>query len=521
MTRRLMAAPRRAAPLALAVALALGPNPTAEAAGVAAPQFVRNGAAVLHQQLRALMPASPKTPQAPLSTLIVTSCADDDGSGTLRAAIAAASDGDSIDLTGLTCGSITLTQGAIPVLLNDVTLLGPSASALAIDGASADRVLIHPGSGTLRIQGLTVRRGAVSATGYHVTGGGCIASAGYVILDHGAVSDCRSTAEGVYGGGVFAYGLTLYTSTLSGSIARGSNPGTGTAAFGGGAYVGSLTLVDSTVTGNRAEHDLTTGQSSYDIGGGAFTLNGASVRGSTIDSNYAYGIGGGLSVFGGPITIVNSTISGNTAQTRFGGGLDLRVFYGAAISATTVAENHAPSGGGIYFRGIETGITVQSSLLADNSAASAAAADVGSAAGATVAGSNNLIVAAAPAMMLPADTLHVSPQLLPLASNGGPTRTHALPPQSPAIDAGNSIAGLEFDQRGSGFPRVTGGGPDIGAFEAPLPLPPVQAVSVPVTSTAVLALLAAAIAGFGWGGLARRGALFTHLSPRYRHSSHK
>ena len=52
--------------------------------------------------------------------------------------------------------------------------------------------------------------------------------------------------------------------------------------------------------------------------------------------------------------------------------------------------------------------------------------------------------------------------------NGGPTRTHALLPGSPAIDAGNPTLEFdpnEFDQRGVPFFRVSNGRVDIGAFE--------------------------------------------------------
>jgi hypothetical protein len=61
--------------------------------------------------------------------------------------------------------------------------------------------------------------------------------------------------------------------------------------------------------------------------------------------------------------------------------------------------------------------------------------------------------------------LSADPKLLPLAFNGGPTKTHALPEDSPAIAAGNNVAGLTTDQRGPGFPRSIAGATDIGAFE--------------------------------------------------------
>jgi hypothetical protein len=59
-----------------------------------------------------------------------------------------------------------------------------------------------------------------------------------------------------------------------------------------------------------------------------------------------------------------------------------------------------------------------------------------------------------------------------LSNNGGGTPTHALVSGSPAIDAGiNALAlGLDeilltTDQRGFGFPRISGERVDIGAFE--------------------------------------------------------
>ena len=59
--------------------------------------------------------------------------------------------------------------------------------------------------------------------------------------------------------------------------------------------------------------------------------------------------------------------------------------------------------------------------------------------------------------------------LSPLADNGGPTLTHALAMNSPAIDAGdNTICATEpinnLDQRGE--PRPIGSSCDIGAYES-------------------------------------------------------
>ena len=54
------------------------------------------------------------------------------------------------------------------------------------------------------------------------------------------------------------------------------------------------------------------------------------------------------------------------------------------------------------------------------------------------------------------------PLLGPLQNNGGPTETHALLPDSPAIDAGADTACPAADQRG--VARPLGSACDIGAF---------------------------------------------------------
>jgi hypothetical protein len=61
------------------------------------------------------------------------------------------------------------------------------------------------------------------------------------------------------------------------------------------------------------------------------------------------------------------------------------------------------------------------------------------------------------------------PLLLPLADNGGPTKTHALLPGSPAINTGLNFTGQATDQRGGPFVRVFGPAADIGAFEVQPP----------------------------------------------------
>ena len=444
--------------------------------------------------------ALPRAPaSAPAATLPVTSCADDGSAGTLRSVVSGAGDGDSIDASALTCGTITLAQGAIPIYQNDLTLIGPGANALAVDGAGLDRVFVHYGYGTLDLQQLTVRNGQAVVTGYHVTGGACIISNGSVTLDNSTVSGCLAAGEGAYGGGVTARGVSLYASTLTGNTALGSHPDTFTAAYGGGAmaYRGEAYLYESTVSGNRATHTLTDTHGSYCTGGGIFSDLGGYAYRSTLSGNYSFGTGGGLASHAG-FGISDSTIAGNTARNKTGGGVFARVFDAMQVDNSTIAGNKSGmAGAGIYLVGITNALTLQSSIVANNTAAGANA-DIAAMTAVAIAGSNNLVTAAA-GVTLPGDTLSSDPMLLPLGNYGGPTQTMALMPGSPAVDAGSNSLGLGNDQRGTGFPRVLGAAADIGAFEgtlAPAPMTPAPSLS------ARLAALLAALVGVGaWRAL--------------------
>ncbi len=94
----------------------------------------------------------------------------------LRAAVAAAASGDTIDFSALACSTITLTSGAIAIPQASLTLQGPGADALVIDGDFNDRVFRHTGTGTLSLADVAISDGKyVSAT---TPTGGCIESQG-------------------------------------------------------------------------------------------------------------------------------------------------------------------------------------------------------------------------------------------------------------------------------------------------------------------------------------------------------
>ena len=142
------------------------------------------------------------------------------------------------------------------------------------------------------------------------------------------------------------------------------------------------------------------------------------ISNSTFSGNSAY-YGGGISDNNGgddvPVSIVNSTIVGNSAESGVdygGGGIfvygddndsDPATVDSLTLSSTIVAGNSAPRGPDLSSNdGVPTNLDVAFSLIGNPTLP-----------GATV------INATGP------NLTGVDPQLGPLANNGGPTQTHA------------------------------------------------------------------------------------------------
>jgi len=421
----------------------------------------------------------------------VANCADS-GGGSLRAAIAAAADGGTVDASRLNCSTISLQTGAITVTQNNLTLLGPGRSGLTITGEYAgnvehDRIINHTGSGTLNISGLTLTQGYVtSGSGGPAAafGGGCLASPGNLVLDDVEVSHCTAhnanSKYSVLGGGIFSTGsLTLSNSSISYNTLN-STTTTALPMVGGGiAATGSLTMVASEVHDNTvAGQGLAAGV----FAGGSNT----SITYSTIADNQAYAAAGFFAgTLSGPaaiqLTITNSTISGNHATGANGGGL-LSVGAGSSIlllhstiafnTAVSATSQSTPLSAGLAVNASDASIPVvfQDSLVANNTQDAQTpdtppTHDDLSVFTATVSGDHNLVFAST--SLLPTGTIMgVCPKLGLLRDNGGPTRTHALLAGSIAIDAGaGDDGGLDHDQRGAPYPRLSGPMTDIGAFE--------------------------------------------------------
>jgi len=359
------------------------------------------------------------TPVAAAASLTVTNC-NDAGNGSLRAALASAHNGDSVNLTALTCGTISLATGELRIDVDNLTLQGPGASALTIAGRAANHhysVLHHTGHGSVQIDALRITDDHASRAS-SVTS--CVYSSGSIYLNGSIVTECST-------GAVVAHGFSARDSTISNSYLGVQTTG------------GSVAINSSTISGN-----------------GSYTGCVALRAGSRTTASTS------------TVLISNSTISGNAAWLYLLGDSTSAscIYQPVQISNSTFAFNDA-SAEALFLYAPEA--TIDSSIFAHNTAR-----DLSFAPSLQVIGHNNIVMNTT--NTLPADTLSVDPLLLPLADNGGPTLTHALAAGSPAIDAGNNLAGLATDQRGPPFARSVGAKPDIGAFESQSTAPPAGSI---------------------------------------------
>ncbi|MGB4858814.1 MAG: hypothetical protein WBP11_05745, partial [Dokdonella sp.] len=148
----------------------------------------------------------------PAASLPVSNCADDGSAGNLRSVLDTAISGDTVDLSALTCSTITLTTGALETTADDVRLLGSTTQRLTIDGNAQDRVLLHFATGTLTVENLDIANGFQISGGTDIGYAGCLGSAGNITLINSNVRNCTAIGVGSYGGAVVSDLLTMRNS---------------------------------------------------------------------------------------------------------------------------------------------------------------------------------------------------------------------------------------------------------------------------------------------------------------------
>lgn len=233
--------------------------------------------------------------------------------------------------------------------------------------------------------------------------------------------------------------------------------------------VGALTIIDSEFIDN-----------SGDLGGAVHSASAEStviVTGTTFFDNEADSTGGAMYV-SGPLSMRNSTVTGNAAPSAGG----LNVVGAVDIDFSTIVDNTSYfDNGGVTSA---DAITVRRSILHNNLSNT----DSGSPEARDIVGQDTIDVSDslltsqssmtlwAPSTLAVDSVIYGDPLLGPMRNNGGfvlpgnaVIGTRAPRAGSPVISAiqpvGAGVAREEFDQRGAGFPRFADDAAEMGAVE--------------------------------------------------------
>ena len=329
-----------------------------------------------------------------------------------------------------------------PYTVMTETELNDAITCINSAGAGSHQVMLQANitrtTGAVAINNALATSIVIDGNGLYTLSGGGITGGFYIAA--GAVTIQNLTISGGsynLGGGIYNAGtLTVSNSTLSG------NSTSGVSGTGGGIFnAGTLTVSSSTLSGNSAS-----------TGGGILNSGTLTVSSSTLSGNSA-GLGGAI-YSNANVTVSNSTFSGNSASL----GADINT-GGGMVSSSTFFGSTAGSAA-VVDEGSAAALTLANNVFKAGAATfNCAAVNTGSI---TDGGGN--VSSDATCATAANSKANTDPLLVPLASNGGPTQTHALRHGSPALDL--AVAGYPAaDQRG--VPRPQGTGPDSGAYESP------------------------------------------------------
>ena len=282
---------------------------------------------------------------------------DDDGAGdylTITAAIAVATNGDTITITGGTDN--THTEEGVEINRN-LVIMGQGQNttivqAHASQGSATDRVFDVVTLVTATFKNMTIRHGNVTGNG----GGIAITEETDVTISNVTITDNDAT---IYGAGIYIEGTnTSTTLTISDCIiSNNETPNSGaTNPAGGGLFSSS----DGTITITNTSFDNNSSR-----GGGGMVIRGTSnsniytIDNCSFSNNSANQDGGAIHVISGDLTIKNTTINGNTAGSDCGGLCDTNISgdLGNKVNLIncTVVDNTAnggsSKGGGVFLQG--------------------------------------------------------------------------------------------------------------------------------------------------------------------------
>jgi CSLREA domain-containing protein len=371
---------------------------------------------------------------------------------------ASAALGTSAHAATLTVNSIVDASDASPG--NGICASGGNACTLR---AALDEAAAIPGVDTITVPAGTYQLGAGLGTlpvlsSVTINGAGARATtiraaAGTRTVSINATSTLRdltitggslSSASAVVGGGVriTAGDVTLERVTVRDNQLASSQSASG-AGIGVEAIEATITLIDSTVSGNTALGHIGANNQGAAVGGGIYTAGAGIIKRSTIANNAA--VGG-----------ATNYASGGGAKLSGLATIEQSTFAGNGV-ATVSDSSGFRQGGNLY---LNTNATISGSVFATGTASYGP--DCYRSSGTVTEPARNL--SSTNTDCFGAGSLRgVDPKLGGLADNGGPTDTLRPAAGSPVIDAAANCGSRTTDQRGNTL--FGGTGCDLGAIE--------------------------------------------------------
>jgi len=275
-------------------------------------------------------------------------------------------------------------------------------------------------------------------------------------LNHVAITNNSNSIFGAVISGSFnsaASSLTLNNSVIS------NNSGAAITT-----YAANFNLNNSTISGN-------TGKSTISLfGSESVNIFNSTISGNIDDLNTLNSPTNGGAILAISISdrmslsILQSTLSGNSTANGNGGAISLSGDIDLDIIQSTITNNTALSGSAITLDTMTNNPTsinlnIRNSIISGNFDTSVSTKnEVFIPTGSTYSQVNSNNIFGYTVGLSGTDNVFIeSPKLGPLANNGGPTKTHLPLPESLAIDnaEGSILFFLENDQRGQGYPRFS------------------------------------------------------------------
>jgi predicted outer membrane repeat protein len=205
---------------------------------------------------------------------------------------------------------------------------GDTLTRSTATGTPAFRLFDVAGGGSLTLNNLTLQGGLASSVGGAIANQGTLLLTGVTVQNNVAQNDSAP----VGGGGIYSSGsLTLTGCTIQNNQALAGAVRDGYSAYGGGLYVegGTASLTNVTLSGNTAQG-----------GNGADGFQNPEARRHPFPpGDGGDGLGGGMYVAAGTVTLRQTTVSGNAAI----GGT-----RGQPVQGASPAKDGVGEGGGLY-----------------------------------------------------------------------------------------------------------------------------------------------------------------------------